>query len=260
MLAHEALPKPAPEPRTTDPAEAAGGGGTRNAVPMYDVGAKRILHHLVLRAPVRTSALRGLGALPNVFALECAMDELAERAGEDPVAYRLSILSNPRARRVIERAADARRIGRGADRRAAGAAWALVSRNTRTAPRTPLWWWRWRSIRTCGCVRVWCAADAGLVINPDGARNQLEGGILQAGQLHAEGTGAVRTGRGSARLDWNQLPDPALLRSAGDHVRADRGDRTSHRWAWANARSGRPPRRSAMPWRTRWERASATCR
>ncbi len=97
---------PAPEPRTSDPPEANGGGGTRNAFPMYDVGAKRILHHLVLRAPVRTSALRGLGALPNVFAIECAMDELAARVGEDPVAYRLSVLSNPRARRVIERAAE----------------------------------------------------------------------------------------------------------------------------------------------------------
>ena len=31
--------------------------------------------------------------------------------------------------------------------------------------------------------RVWCAADAGLVINPDGARNQLEGGIMQAASM-----------------------------------------------------------------------------
>src|SRR5580692_9917460 len=62
----------------------------------------RILHHLVLRPPVRTSALRGLGALPNVYAIESLMDELAARAGEDPVAYRLSILSEPRARKLIE--------------------------------------------------------------------------------------------------------------------------------------------------------------
>ena len=45
------------------------GGGTRNAVPLYDVPAHRILHHLVMHPPVRTSALRGLGALPNVFAV-----------------------------------------------------------------------------------------------------------------------------------------------------------------------------------------------
>ena len=82
-----------------------GGGGTRNAVPIYDVPAHRILHHLVMRPPVRTSALRGLGALPNVFAIESLIDDLALRAGEDPVAYRLSILSEKRARQVIETAA-----------------------------------------------------------------------------------------------------------------------------------------------------------
>ena len=81
MLTHEALPTPPPDPRPTDPPEANGGGGTRNAFPLYDFPAKRVVHHLVLRAPVRTSALRGLGALPNVFAIECFMDELAERAG-----------------------------------------------------------------------------------------------------------------------------------------------------------------------------------
>ena len=61
MLAHEALPTPPPDPRPTDPPEANGGGGTRNAFPLYDFAAKRVMHHLVLRAPVRTSALRGLG-------------------------------------------------------------------------------------------------------------------------------------------------------------------------------------------------------
>ena len=52
--------------------------------------AKRIIHHLVPETPMRTSALRGLGAMPNVFAIECFIDELAERAGQDPVAYRLA--------------------------------------------------------------------------------------------------------------------------------------------------------------------------
>ena len=54
---------------------------------------------------MRTSSLRGLGAMPNVFAIECFIDELAARAGQDPVAYRLSIMADPRARAVIEKAA-----------------------------------------------------------------------------------------------------------------------------------------------------------
>ncbi len=74
--------------------EANGGGATRNAEPLYDIAQKRILHHLVTETPVRVSSLRGLGAMANVFALECAIDELAERAGADPVAYRLSITSD----------------------------------------------------------------------------------------------------------------------------------------------------------------------
>ena len=96
----------APGARPNDPPEANGGGGTRNGFPLYDFAAKRVIHHLALATPVRTSSLRGLGALPNVFAMECFMDELAERAGVDPVAYRLSLLSDPRARRLIENVAE----------------------------------------------------------------------------------------------------------------------------------------------------------
>ena len=105
LLGALALPDPPPEPPPNDVPESNGGGATRNAEPLYDIPAKRILHHLVTETPVRTSALRGLGAMPNVFALECCIDELAERAGKDPVAYRLSITADPRARAVIEKVA-----------------------------------------------------------------------------------------------------------------------------------------------------------
>ena len=98
----EALPEPPPPAVPQDPPEERGGGGTRNAVPLYDVPSHRITHHLIEAAPVRTSALRTLGALPNVFAIESLIDELAAMAGEDPVTYRLSLLSDARAKRVIE--------------------------------------------------------------------------------------------------------------------------------------------------------------
>ena len=82
-----------------------GGGATRNAFPIYDLPRHRLIHHLLPQLPLRTSSLRGLGAWANVFAIESFMDELAEIAGEDPVTYRLSLLSDPRARRVVETAA-----------------------------------------------------------------------------------------------------------------------------------------------------------
>ena len=239
MLTHEALPTPPPDPRPTDPPEAGGGGGTRNGLPLYDFAAKRIVHHLVLQPPVRTSALRGLGALPNVFALECFMDELAERAGVDPVQYRLSLLSDPRARRLIENVAErcdwasrgaagsGRGIGLGWARYKNKAAYAAVAVEVEVD----------QEVRV---RRAWCAADAGLVINPDGARNQLEGGIVQAismtlkEQVRLDGDGTDVAG-------LEDVSDPALLRSAGDqhgdraragsadaghgrvHVRADGG-------------------------------------
>src|ERR1700694_3800215 len=101
LLAAEAPPDPPPPP---PPTESSGppGAATRNGEPLYDFPAKRIHHHLIAETPVRTSSLRGLGATLNVFAIESTMDELAERAGQDPVAYRLSVLSDPRARAVVE--------------------------------------------------------------------------------------------------------------------------------------------------------------
>ena len=205
LLTHEALPTPPPDPRPTDPPEANGGGGTRNAFPLYDFAAKRVLHHLVLRAPVRTSALRGLGALPNVFAIECFMDELAERAGVDPVEYRLSVLSDPRARRLIENCRANAATGRRVGPRAVGAGSAWAGRATRTRRPMPRSRWRWRSTRRCGCCRVWCAADAGLVINPDGARNQLEGGIVQAASMTLKEQVRME-GDGITSLDWAGYP------------------------------------------------------
>jgi len=204
MLAHEALPSPPPPPKANDPTEANGGGGTRNAFPLYDVPARRVIHHLALETPVRTSSLRGLGALPNVYAMECFIDELAERAGVDPVTYRLSILSDVRARRLIENVADrcnwASRgpVGSG---RGLGLAWS-----------------RYKNKAAYACVavelevdqdialrRVWCAADAGLVINPDGARNQLEGGIIHAASMTLKEQ-VTLDGDGITSLDWGRYP------------------------------------------------------
>ena len=220
LLATEALPNPPPEVKPTDPTEQRGGGGTRNAVPLYDVPAHRILHHLVQRGPVRTSALRGLGALPNVYAIEMLMDELAARVGEDPVAYRLSILSEPRARRVVERIAAMSRLeGARAGRRGQGprhGVRALQEHGGLCAVAAAV-----TVDEVVRVDRVWCVADAGLIVNPDGARNQLEGGIVQA--LSWTLKEQVRFDDRRHRLArLGRLSDPALQRGAGDRGRAGR--------------------------------------
>lgn len=203
LLGAIALPNPPPEPPPNDVPEANGGGATRNAEPLYDIPAKRILHHLVTEAPVRTSALRGLGAMPNVFALECCIDELAERVGQDPVQFRLSITADDRARAVIEKVADMAKwqavvpAGSGRGRGIAfsryknRAAYAAVVVELSVDEEIRL-------------HRVWCATDAGLVINPDGVCNQLEGGIIQSASWVLKEQ--VRFDNGIASFDWETYP------------------------------------------------------
>jgi CO/xanthine dehydrogenase Mo-binding subunit len=204
LLAAEALPNPPPPPEPADVPDAGGGGAIRNGEPLYDIAAKRIVHHLVPETPIRTSALRGLGAMPNVFAIECFIDELAERSGRDPVAYRLALLSDPRARAVVERAAKmaawqpglpagtGRGSGIGFARYKNRAGYAAVIVDLEADEEVHL-------------RQVWCAADAGLVINPDGAINQLEGGILQSASWVLKEQVRLDTG-GVSSLDWETYP------------------------------------------------------
>ena len=203
LLGALALPDPPPEPPPNDVPEANGGGATRNAEPLYAIPAKRILHHLVTEAPVRTSALRGLGAMPNVFALECCIDELAERAGKDPVAYRLSIVTDDRARTVIEKvAAMAKWNPRepGGSGRGRGIAFARY-KNKAAYSAVVVELSVDEDIRL---QHVWCATDAGLVINPDGVINQLEGGIIQSASWVLKEQ--VRFDNGIASFDWETYP------------------------------------------------------
>jgi CO/xanthine dehydrogenase Mo-binding subunit len=208
LLAAEALPDPPPIPAPTDVPEAAGGGATRNGEPLYDIPTKRIIHHLVPETPRRTSALRSLGAMPNVFALESFIDELADRTRQDPVAYRLARLSDPRARRVIERAAAMANWGeaeRHADRsqanRAKGIGFAQY-KNRAAYAAVIIELEVEESIRL---LHAWCAADAGLFVNPDAAINQLEGGIIQSASWVLKEQVRFDSANGGP-IDWESYP------------------------------------------------------
>jgi nicotinate dehydrogenase subunit B len=177
LLAGGHLTDPLPVPAPDDPPPVAGGGTTRNAIPLYDVGARRIVGHRLTRTPLRTSAMRALGSHANVFAIESFMDELALAAGTDALEFRLAHLSDPRGRAVLEAAAAhsgwgtplADDCGRGigfARYKEKGAYCAVVAQ-----------------VRVDHAVHVdllTAAVDVGRVINPDGVRNQIEGGATQA--------------------------------------------------------------------------------
>jgi nicotinate dehydrogenase subunit B len=158
------------------------GGGDRNAVPLYDFPNQKIVHHFIPDMPIRVSALRTLGAYANVFAVESFMDEMAALAKADPVAFRLAHLKDPRAKAVIEKVAamanwkpgDAGSLSRG--RGFAFAKYKNLATYVAMVADVEV-------DRASGKVRVpqvWAAADSGLIVNPDGLRNQIEGGIVQS--------------------------------------------------------------------------------
>ncbi len=158
------------------------GGGDRNAVPLYDFPNQKIVHHFIPEMPIRVSALRTLGAYANVFAVESFMDEMAALAKADPVVFRLAHMKDPRARAVIEKVA-------------AMAGWKPGEAGSLSRGRG-IGFSKYKNLacyvaciadvevdRGSGKVRashVWAAVDSGLIINPDGLRSQIEGGIIQS--------------------------------------------------------------------------------
>ncbi|HET6530100.1 MAG TPA: molybdopterin cofactor-binding domain-containing protein [Actinoplanes sp.] len=177
LLAATTLADAAVYPAAVDPPAPAGHGSMRNALPGYDLPRRRVTGHRLLETPIRTSAMRALGAYLNVFAIESFLDEAAERAGRDPLDFRLDHLADPRGRRVLETAATAAGwgsalpdgLGRGigyARYKGRGAYCAVVAEVEAESAIT---------VR-----RLTAAVDVGRVVNPDGVRNQIQGGAVQS--------------------------------------------------------------------------------
>ena len=97
LLAAWHLAKPFPKP-----AMGYFGGGYRNSEPYYDIPNLRIDAH-AFEGPLRVSSLRSLGAYANIFAIETFMDELAEKARQDPLAFRLAHSTDERAIAVMKK-------------------------------------------------------------------------------------------------------------------------------------------------------------
>jgi nicotinate dehydrogenase subunit B len=173
--------RPFPVTMALNAPASSGGGSDRNAVPPYRIPAVQVLNHRVLAMPLRVSALRSLGAHVNVLAAESTMDEIARSHARDPVEYRLAHLQDERAKAVLREAA--RIAGWGAPK--PSGAEEGFGRGIGYA--------RYKNTGAyCAVVaelvvqedvklrKLYIAADLGLVIHPDGACNQLEGGAIQA--------------------------------------------------------------------------------
>lgn len=164
-------------PAAIDPPAARGYGSARNAEPPYDFGSIDVTTHRLTTMPIRSSALRSLGAHLNVFALESCIDELAGALGRDPLQFRLDHLTDQRARDVLTTAAraagwgdpTAEGVGRGiaySRYKNRGSYCAIVAEVEAQ-----------ESVRV---TRLTIAIDVGRVVNEDGVRNQIEGGAIQA--------------------------------------------------------------------------------
>ncbi|HUS98438.1 MAG TPA: molybdopterin cofactor-binding domain-containing protein, partial [Hyphomicrobiaceae bacterium] len=177
LTAAELIDPPFPWESADDVPIARGGGADRNGIPLYKVPNLKVAKRIIKDLPIRTSALRGLGAIINVFTLEALMDECAKAAGADPIAYRLDHLDDERAKAVIEHVAqmagwpgeqhDGEALGLGFGQYKNKSAYCAVVAKVQLD-------------ETVRVSHVWAAADAGEVINPNGLENQIEGGIVQA--------------------------------------------------------------------------------
>ena len=189
-------------------------GGDRNAQHGYAFPSNRVVVHELDRSPLRVSALRGLGAPANTFANESFVDELAAAAGADPVEFRLRHLGDPRAVAVIRAAARAAgwtpRPAPAPGARSGGPAVGrgiaycqYENENAYVAAVVEV-----EVSRDRGAIRVRRVAvahDCGLVVNPDGVRNQIEGNVLQAISRTLKEAVQFDAG-GVTSLDWSAYP------------------------------------------------------
>lgn len=202
------------EPFEPVPVDGPGGGahsgGYRNADPLYAFARKRVVHHHVAEPRIRTSALRGLGAYANVFAIESAIDELALVAETDPVAFRLRHLEDERAREVIEAAAEKAGwkpgVRRGGAGKGAGQGIGFAQyKNEKCYIAVVVDLELDEGTGGIRLVRVVGAADVGQIVNPDGVRAQIEGSVIQSASWTLKEEVVFEDGRPTG-LDWQSSP------------------------------------------------------
>ena len=168
--------------------------GDRTAIPPYDYDNLRVVAH-DMPPIMRAAWLRGVSALPNTFAHESYIDELASEAGVDPIEYRLRYLKDPRAIDLVKAVAERadwqprpvrqEKHNEGDIAHGRGFAYALYVHSK--FPGYGAAWSAWIAdvaVNTAtgdvSVTRVIAGQDSGLMINPDGVRHQIEGNVIQS--------------------------------------------------------------------------------
>ena len=156
----------------------ADGGTVRGVIPQYTMPDRRIRYSAV-RTPVPVNAWRGLGSAPNAFAIESMMDELAIKAGIDPLQFRLQNLpsGSDRLAKVLRLVAEISGWGLPTPSDTGrGLACAVYKDETAVAVVVDIQ--IDHSTREVRLTKVWCAQDCGLVLNPHQVESQIMGNII----------------------------------------------------------------------------------
>jgi nicotinate dehydrogenase subunit B len=184
-------------------------GADYNMKPSYELPRSKVTLHLVQQPQLRVSPLRGLGSVQNLFAIESLMDELAFSAGQDPIEFRLRHLTDERSKAVL------RAVARLSN-------WKVTKpRKGKTLTGQGVAFTHYNNYgayvamvvdvsidKKSGAVnveRVSVAHDCGLIVNPDGLRNQIEGNTIQAISRALLERVSFEPG-GVTSLDWSSYP------------------------------------------------------
>jgi CO/xanthine dehydrogenase Mo-binding subunit len=188
-------------------------GGDRNARHTYAIPSTRVISHSLQSSPLRTSSFRGLGSPQNSFANESFMDELALAANADPVEFHLKHLTDPRAIAVVQAVARLakwtgrpKRDGVVANGPARGRGMAFVQyEGTEAYVAAIVDVDVDVSRHSVRVSRAFVAHDCGLIVNPDGLKNQIEGNVIQG--ISRTLKEAVQFDRSRVTsVDWRSYP------------------------------------------------------
>ena len=201
---HKAFPLPNPLPFSIPQPS---GGSDRNSVPLYAIENMQVNKHFVTDIPVRGSSLRGLGAYGNVFSIESFMDELAAKSGADPFEFRERHLRDSRALEVLRRLKEEVQW----DKRAksiTGAGWGMAFAQFKNLSSYLGIVMRLQvdsATKEIRLIKATAVCDAGLVVNPDGLRAQIEGGIIQSSSWTLKEQVQISK-RSRESHDWHSYP------------------------------------------------------
>jgi isoquinoline 1-oxidoreductase subunit beta len=172
----------------------------------YDIPNKHIEYVRAEPPGVPTGFWRGVGPNNNVFAIECFMDELARRAGKDPIDFRRGMLGkNPRLLAALNLAAEKSNWGQPLPARVGRGVCAQPSFGSFIATVVEA------EIDEQGEVhlrRVTAAIDTGIAVNPDTIVAQFEGGMIFG--LTAALYGEITIDKG--RVQQSNFNDYRMLR------------------------------------------------